>query len=201
MHQFDPKLSLKDNHQMGDDVEFAAWELAGHDHREEFRDSGKFPQRSAWLRTERMRLLREALANGALVAIGMAGNDTNFDLIQIPENLFLSGDLNFDGNSSSISAMGREFVNIQICRAQILNPTTKELPKTVGRPNHLSIIQETWEFLNSELHDFVNLGKSLQNSQIQEMAAKLFPGQFPGNHRIGESTIRRHRRERPDLFN
>lgn len=185
---------------MGDDVEFAAWELAGHDHREEFRDSGKLPQRSAWLRTERMRLLREGLANGAMVAIGMAGNDPNFGLVQIPENLFLSADLRIDGERSSVAAMDREFANIQICLAPISNKIAKQLPKTLGRPTHLLIICETWEYLKSELNDFINLGKSVQNSEIQEMATKLFPGQFPGNHRIGESTIRRHRRKRPDLF-
>jgi hypothetical protein len=47
---------------------------------------------------------------------------------------------------------------------------------------------------------FRELKQSSQNFEISEMAARLFPEKFPGNVRIGDSTLRRYRWNNPDWF-
>ena len=169
MHVFDPELSLKANYQQGFDAEFAAWHLAGHDHREEFRDSGALPARSAWLRAERTRLLQNALANGELLAIGLEENGSNIDLTQIPENLFLSTELRIDCNLSSVSAIGREFLDIRICKTAIAIAKANLQGKSSGRPNKLLMCEAAWIALKKEIPNFIDLDKTIQNMEIQEI--------------------------------
>lgn len=200
MHLFNPALSLRDNYLEGEDIEFAAWQFAGHDHREAYRDSGSSIERSAWLRAERLSSLKTALANGELIALGILIDDPAIDICLIPENLFLAGDISLDGHRSSISGMGRNYVDVQICIA----PSQAELrtvePKTTGRPSHLPLILDAWTALKSEIPNFLDWDKSSQNRQIREKVSELFPGKFPGKTRIGSSTIRRNRSQHRDLF-
>lgn len=200
MHLFDPNLSLKENCLAADDVEYAAWELAGHEHREQYRDSGNSLPRTAWLHFERMRALKDALVNGELIALGIAKDDPSLEIRQIPENFFLGSDLVIDGDRSSVSAMGREFDHVGICRSipgQQLQPSP---PKAAGRPTHFPAIMAAWDMLKIEIPGFLELDKTVQNREIGEVAAKLFPAKYPGKNRIGDSTIRRHRRKHPKLF-
>lgn len=200
MHVFDPELSLKSNSQKADDIEFAAWELAGHEHREEFRDSGPSAQRTAWLHAERIRMLSDALASGELLALGISIDDPNLAISRIPENLFLSGQLRIDAHSSTVSGLGRQFRDVRICRASAGQKLQVAVSAAGGRPKHLRETLAAWAELKSQMPGFLQMGKGAQNLEIREMVSKLFPMKFPGNARIGESTIRRHRRDHPDLF-
>lgn len=200
MHLFDPDSSLKDNCLKAGDIEFAAWDFASHDHREKFRDSGHSPAQTAWLRSERIRQLQDALADGQLLALGIASDDPALEIVRIPANLFLSSSVHLNGENSSISGMNREFLDVRICRAIPGFRAGPELPKPPGRPNHLGLISRAWIALKSEIPDFHEWDKTSQNREIGEKVAALFPGQFPGKSRPGESTIRRHRRANPELF-
>lgn len=200
MHVFDPDLSLKANWHEADEIDYAAWEFAGHEHREEFRDSGHSKGKSAALNCERTRNLREALADGGLIALGISKDDPELELGRIPSNLFLAADVRFDGPSGTITALGREFSSARICLASVGTQSQSKSPPLAGRPNHLPMVIEAWKTLKAEIPSFLQLDLSVQNREIQEMIAKLFPAKFPGNSRIGESTIRRHRRMNPQLF-
>lgn len=200
MHIFDPDLPLKTNWQSADDIAFSAWEFAGHEHRENYRDSGRTPARSAWLERERLRMLSDALADGQLVALGISPDDDSLDIREIPKNLFLSAELQIDPYKSAIAGLGREFRDVQICLASAPNPAKASKADSSGRPDYLAIVTAAWDALKSANPDFLNRSKSTQNIELQEIVSRLFPAQFPGNARIGDSTIRRHRRKRPDLF-
>ncbi len=200
MHQFDPNISIKANYQKSSDMEFAAWELAGHDHQEKYRDSGQSPQRTAWLHWERIGILKDALANGELLALGIESDDPYLEIIRIPENLFLAADFRSDGDNLSISGAGRKFIDVQICRAIPGIRAISEKVKSNGRPSHLLLIKEAWEKLKSEIPEFLDWDKASQNREIREKVSALFPGKFPGNSRIGATTIRRHRSKHPEMF-
>lgn len=200
MHIFDPDLSVKANWQCADDIAVAAWDLAGHDHREEFRNSGKLPARSAWLEKERIRSLTDELADGQLVALGMLTSDPSLEFREIPQNLFLSAELQIDPHNSAIAGLGREFSDVRICRAAIGKPAKPLKPNSSGRPSLLTVTKDAWDELKSTNPNFLNTPKSAQNIEIMEKVAALFPAQYPGQSRMGDSTIRRHRREHPDLF-
>lgn len=199
MHIFDPDLALKANWQSADDIATAAWDFAGHEHREEFRDSGKLPARSAWLETERIRMLTEALADGQLVALGIPPGDASLNFREIPQNLFLSAQLQIDPDNSVIAGLDHEFRDVRICHAPTGNPSRTSTAAS-GRPGLLTVTKDAWDTLKSAKPNFLNMPKSVQNIEIQEMAAAMFPAQFPSQARIGESTIRRHRRKFPALF-
>lgn len=200
MHQFNPNLSIKDNCLKACDLEFAAWELAGHDHREKFRDSGGSKARTSWLIAERVRTLIDALASGEVIAIGFAKDDPTAELITIPAGLFLSADLQIDPSGETISAIGRSFAGVRICLSDFDIQNHLKKPKIIGRPNLLEMILNAWNALKAEEVGFLDWDNSAQNEAIREMAAKQIPNKFIENRRIGESTIRRHRRLQPDLF-
>jgi hypothetical protein len=200
MQLIDPNLSMKDNYIKATDIAFAAWQLAGHDHREEYRNSGQSAARTAWLNSERIEILKDALADGELVALGISPDDPAMEIVQIPENLFFAADLRIDGENSSIAGLSRTFANVRICRVIEKSQRLPANLKSTGRPNHLLLIVDVWATLKAEMPSFVELDKSTQNREIAEMAARLFPAKFPGNCRIGDSTIRRHRRNHAALF-
>jgi hypothetical protein len=200
MHIFDPNSPLRTNWQNADDVAFAAWESAGHEHREKYRDSGQSPARSKWLERERLGILTDALADGELIALGISPDDNALDIREIPQNLFLSAELEIDAVNSAIAGLGREFRDVRICRASPANPLEASKANSSGRPTLIMIAKVAWDALKSANPNFLNVPKSTQNIEIQEMAATMFPAQFPGKCRIGESTIRRHRRTHPNLF-
>lgn len=185
---------------MGDEIEFSAWEVAGHDHREKFRNCGGSKTRTAWLRAERVRLLKAALAQGELLAIGIAKADPFAELAIIPPNIFLSEDLQIDCANSAISGVSRAFDSVKICRLEHFPEIKIDNQKAIGRPNSLAMIINAWNALKIEMHGFLDWDNSAQNQAIREMAAKQNPTKFIKIRRIGESTIRRHRRLRPDLF-
>ena len=145
-------------------------------------------------------MLTDALADGQLVALGISPDDDSLDIREIPQNLFLSAELQIDPHKSAIAGLGREFRDVQICRASAPNPAKAPKADSSGRPDFLAIMTVAWDASKSANPDFLNMSKSTQNIELQEMVATLFPAQFPGNARIGESTIRRHRRVHPDLF-
>jgi hypothetical protein len=116
MFLFDPNLSLEENYQRADSIDFAAWDFAGYEHREAFRDSGQFKERSASLTLERCQLLKEALAQGQLAAYGIAKGDPTFEIVQIHPNAFLLDSLEIDWNNSQFKSSGFEFQNVRICR-------------------------------------------------------------------------------------
>jgi hypothetical protein len=200
MHIFDHKLPIKDNYLEADDIGFAAWDFASHEHREEFRDSGKNLEKSAWLLAERLRALKEALADGHLIALGFAGDDPTLKIHTIPENLFLIGNAQIDLHAGTVIGLGREYQEVHICRVGNVRRWHIDNPKSTGRPSRLSMILEALEVLKQEHPGFLELAKTKQNFEIQQKVSDLFPIQFPGNSRIGESTIRRHRRDSPELF-
>lgn len=200
MHIFASDLPLKANYLKADDIDFAAWNLAGHDHREEFRNSGNLPARTAWLRAERLQGLKDALATGELLALGIAEGDPDLEISLIPENVFLSPRSRLDSESSQVAGLAVTFLEVRICRASPGSSRVSVNSSSIGRPNHLAITLEAWNALKAEFPGFLELDKSSQNREIRELAARLHPRKFPGQSRIGDSTIRRHRRDNSDLF-
>lgn len=212
MHVFDPELSMKDNYLKADDLEFAAWDMVGHEHREQYRDSGNDPKQSAWLRFERMKLLQERLTAGELWALGVDDGDPKAEIQQIPISLFLSPDLHIDDQGLILSALGRTYMGVRVCRVNavanlagdvkpdIVPPAQTKAAAKAGRPNQLAMIHEAWLALKAEIPGFLEMAKSTQNSEIQERLKANYPSKFPGKAKIGDSTIRRHRRENPKLF-
>lgn len=200
MFPFDPNLSLKENWQNADLIDFAAWDFAGEEYRESFRDSGQFEERSAWLIAERLRLLKDALAQGELIALGIVSGDPAFAVVQIPENAFQLNGTQIDRVNSEITASGLEFLDARICRAnsRVQSPTI--VANSRGRPNFEKEVLAAIDTLKHDKTEFAQLKKSAQNQLISEKAAELFPLKFYGNHRIGDSTIRRYRRKNPEWF-
>jgi len=156
MYHFDPDLSLKANYRDADDIEFAAWELACHEHREKYRDSGRAPGRTAWLHKERMQALKAALADGELLALGIARGDQFAAITLIPENLFLSPDLQIDGDRSAIFGLGREFDSVRICFGSTAEKILAVSLNGTGRPNHLPVIMAAWAALKAEIPEFLD---------------------------------------------
>lgn len=124
MHVFDPKLSIKDNYLKADYLEFAAWVIAGHEHKEQFRDSGNDLHRTEWLRSERLRLAREALIGGELLALGIADTDPEAEIRPIPVSIFIASDLRMNDQEGVVSALGRTFRDAKLCRANAAEPGT-----------------------------------------------------------------------------
>lgn len=200
IHKFNRNLSLKANWKSGSDLEYAAWQFAGHKHREQFRNSGQNPQRSAWLKRERRIQLQEALQIGELVAFGIQDGEAELRISQIPEIVFQTNDLNIDWDSSRISALGEQFRDIRVCHTDNVYRSEIRNSRKLGRPSQLAIILEAWNSLKGEIPGFLEMAKSTQNREIQGKLKADYPSKFPGNSEIGESTIRRHRRENPNLF-
>lgn len=200
MHPFDAELSLKDNYLKGEEIDFAAWIFADHAHREKYRDSGNSEALTASLAIQRVRALKNALAEGELLALGIAKDDPSLEIRLIPENLFLSTEMQIDCQSSKIVGLGREFHEVRVCGVAAGINALLANSKSVGRPNQLAMIVSAWTALKTDNPEFLNLDMSVQNRDIQEIAAKQNPAKSPGNSRIGESTIRRHRRNHPERF-
>lgn len=182
------------------DIEYAAWESAGQQHQEEFRNSGNNPSRSAWLVSQRLMALKDALAAGELMALGIAGDDPELAFQIIPANLFLAGNSKIDAHAGSVVGLGRQYQDVHVCRVGAPTHSQAGIAKSTGRPSHLAIILDAWEALKADDPAFLELPKTKQNLEIREKAKSLFANQFPGQCRIGDSTIRRHRRKNPELF-
>ncbi len=200
MHKFDPNLTIEENHKQADEIGFAAWEFAGHDHRETYRNSGRSVAKAGWLNFERIRKVSEALGSGELVALGVSPDDPNLAITELPRTLFLDEATKISEANSAISGLERNYCNVRICRAKTSNSTSPEKPVPNGRPSHLTLIVKAWAALKEEKPNFLNWDKGSQNREIQGKVAALNPGKFPGSSRIGATTIRRHRSKRPDLF-
>jgi hypothetical protein len=200
IHTFDPKMSLRDNWRIGADIAFAAWEYAGHNHREEFRDCGPAPHRTAALAWTRIRELTEALSKGEFIALAVASDDQTAAVIRIPEVTFDASDLRIDHERMTICALGRTYLDVRICKFDAQERTAHAKHQKPGRPDQLAMLLHAWRELKAENPDFMNWPKSRQNAEAQEKVAALYRGRFPGNSRPGESTVRRHRRANRDLF-
>ncbi len=117
MHVFDPELSIKDNYLKADDLEYAAWQFAGEDHQRDHRNSANDQHRTAWLRSERLKLVREALIAGELLAFGVADSNPEAEIRPIPVSIFIASDLRMNDQEGAVSALGRAFREVKLCRA------------------------------------------------------------------------------------
>lgn len=200
MYEFDPDLSISENHGEAFDLDYAAWVYAGHDHREAFRDCGPDTQKTAYLRHIRTLDLKEAIASNELIAIGILKKDPQHQHVVISSNFFKSGSTVLNLDNSSANGLGHEYLEIRICGNSVRAATKNPPPAPIGRPNCLQMLRDAWQSLKDENPNFLGESKKNQNSYLSEEVARLFPTKFPGNARVGESTIRKHRRENPDLF-
>lgn len=200
---FDPLTSIEENWQNADgfNLDSAAWLFASEEHREDFRDSGKNAHRSQWLRFERLQNLIEALAQGELIGMGIPVDDENSAVIRIPKTIFAASDVKFiESDGSTVSGLNRKFLDVRICRA-VADPEVKqESGSSIGRPSMLGMLVEAWKTLKIENPNFVTWTKTAQNAALIEKIAQQNPGKYPGTNRPGDSTIRKHRREHPELF-
>jgi hypothetical protein len=201
IYEFNPHITLHQNWLAGDEWDFAAWLFASHKHREEFRNSGNNQHKSEILLSLRNRDLKLALAAGQFVALGIDFNDKASDAIKIPITIFNSSDFEIDHKLSTITALDRRFLQVRICKLNLKDGIESTKASKSGRPDLLDQFLAAWSELKSDNSDFLHWPKSRQNREAQERIAKLYPGQFPGNSRPGESTLRRHRRAHPNLFN
>lgn len=212
MYVFNPALSIKDNYLKADDIQFAAWNFAGEDHQKEYQDCARNPQRTAWLRSERLQLLKEALAAEELLAFGVADGDPDAEIRLIPTSVFLASDLRMDDQELIVAALMRTFREVKVCRAIIAQPSRDGVASgsAAAVPNSkLSKLgrKDTYPLSAKVLHLLfqTEANRGLSAGRLHRDFAKTFADNYPNvpppSPRTLQEQLKRFRQELEETSN
>jgi hypothetical protein len=212
MHVFDPSLTIAENCRIADDLSHAAWQFAGEDHKEEYRDCGADPQRSAWLEYVRLQDLKDALVDEEAIAFGIADHDPNIEIRQIPSAIFTASDLRLDGERMTVEALGRTFRDVKVCLAPIAELQTGtggeiSAPAPDMWPTSKVGRKDTYPLSSMVLHRLLEdeanrqLSAERLHPEFETAFAKMHPKVPPPSMRTLRKQLQRFRQESAEIGN
>lgn len=135
-------MSLLENWLGAEALSTSVWFWISEDQREEYRDSGQTPQRTAWLEVQMVDQFVEALVDGQLIALGVDAKNPDSEVQILPISIFGAGDLRVDRHANEISALGRRFIDVRVLRSKDEKPPSPLKSGRSGRPSIAPLIPD-----------------------------------------------------------
>ena len=129
MKDFDRNLSLAENWQTADPLNFAWFEYAPSEMKERYRDAGRNPHLTATLKRLMEGEVQQKIGDGELVALGIRLEpDWEDSAGKVPPVLFQANSTSIDWDQGIVGGLDRRFAEVRVCR---INIVAKEFPTPV----------------------------------------------------------------------
>ena len=195
IHKFDPDASDFENWKYGNNLPDARFYGSLPETRERYRNL-KIPSPN-WVDVEMGFEVADRLKSGELIAFGILSSpETKDHPERLPTTVFHATDLDINWDQSEVKGLNRTYISVKVCHTSepLLIPDTPTSEK--GRPRLDKLFAEAIDALKTDNPHFEDLPLSTMNMDIRNKVAELHPGRYPGNHRPGETTVRRYLKRR-----
>lgn len=123
MKEFDPDLSLIENWQTADPLDFAWFAYAPGELKEQLRNAGSHPGRDATLRRMMEAEVCGQIGHGELIAFGiLIAPELEDSPRQLPSALFQAHSTRIDWSDATVAGLGRTFAEVRVCVPQTPQP-------------------------------------------------------------------------------
>lgn len=136
MKEFDPDLSLAENWQTADALDFAWFGYAPGELKEQLQNAGSNPGRDATLRRLMEAEVSGQIGHGELIAIGvLIAPELEDTPRQIPSALFQAHSTSIDWAEGTVAGLGRTFAEVRVCLPQARPPEPMAEPAEPAQPD------------------------------------------------------------------